>query len=229
MGFNEKENSLEYWDNIHSKYERNEIKLDDWLDKFETIIDSCSTPILDLGCGSGNDTLYLINKNKQVISCDQSSNAINNIKKNFPEVYDTKCFNMLDGMPFDNNSFELIIADLCLHYFKEKDTFEDMKIVQEMYARGFEFVKIDIYRSKANRFQIVDGKLMPAFSTIDGLGDKAAEMIEDEASKGKFLSREDFKNRCKVSEKVVETMADLGLMGDLPHSNQISLMDFMEM
>ena len=112
---------------------------------------------------------------------------------------------------------------------KEKDTFEDMKIVQEMYARGFEFVKIDIYRAKANRFQIVDGKLMPAFSTIDGLGDKAAEMIEDEASKGKFLSREDFKNRCKVSEKVVETMADLGLMGDLPHSNQISLMDFMEM
>ena len=111
---------------------------------------------------------------------------------------------------------------------KEKDTFEDMKIVQEMYARGFEFVKIDIYRAKANRFQIVDGKLMPAFSTIDGLGDKAAEMIEDEASKGKFLSREDFKNRCKVSEKVVETMADLGLMGDLPHSNQISLMDFME-
>lgn len=96
MGFNEKENSLEYWDNIHSKYERNEIKLDDWLDKFEAIIDSCSTPILDLGCGSSNDTLYLINKNKQVISCDQSSNVINNIKKNFPEVYDTKCFNMLD-------------------------------------------------------------------------------------------------------------------------------------
>ena len=61
MGFNEKENSLEYWDNIHSKYERNEIKLDDWLDKFETIIDSCSTPILDLWCGSVNDSLYLIN------------------------------------------------------------------------------------------------------------------------------------------------------------------------
>lgn len=110
---------------------------------------------------------------------------------------------------------------------KEKDTFEDMRIVQEMYARGFEFVKIDIYRAKANRFQIVDGKLMPSFATIDGLGDKAAEMIEDEAAKGKFLSREDFKNRCKVSEKVVEAMADLGLMGDMPHSNQMSIMDFL--
>ena len=110
---------------------------------------------------------------------------------------------------------------------KEKDTYEDMRIVQEMYARGFGFVKLDIYRSKANRFQIVDGKLMPSFSTIDGLGDKAAEMIEDEAAKGKFLSREDFKNRCKVSEKVVEAMADMGLMGDMPHSNQMSIMDFL--
>lgn len=110
---------------------------------------------------------------------------------------------------------------------KEKDTYEDMRIVQEMYARGFEFVKLDIYRSKANRFQIVDGKLMPSFSTIDGLGDKAAEMIEDEAAKGKFLSREDFKNRCKVSEKVVEAMADMGLMGDMPHNNQMSIMDFL--
>ena len=112
---------------------------------------------------------------------------------------------------------------------KEKSTLEDMKIVQEMYARGFGFVKIDIYRSKANRFQIVDGKLMPSFATIDGLGDKAAEMIEDEAGKGAFLSREDFKNRCKVSAGIVDTMARLGLMRDLPHTNQISLMDFMEM
>ena len=111
---------------------------------------------------------------------------------------------------------------------KEKDTLEDMKIVQEMYARGFQFVKIDIYRAKANRFQIVDGKLMPSFATIDGLGEKAAEMIEDEASKGAFLSREDFKNRCKVSANTVDTMASLGLLGDLPHTNQISLMDFFE-
>lgn len=111
---------------------------------------------------------------------------------------------------------------------KEKSTLEDMKIVQEMYARGFDFVKIDIYRSKANRFQIVDGKLMPSFATIDGLGDKAAEMIEDEATKGVFLSREDFKNRCKVSAGIVDTMARLGLMRDLPHTNQISLMDFMD-
>ena len=130
------ENSLKYWDNIHSEYKRNEIKVDDWLVDFDSIISSCNSPILDLGCGSGNDTLYLINKNKQVISCDQSANAINNIKKNFPEIYDTKCFNMLDGMPFDNNSFELIIADLCLHYFREKDTFELLKEIKRILING---------------------------------------------------------------------------------------------
>lgn len=52
-----------------------------------------------------------------------------------------------------------------------------MRIVQEMYARGFEFVPIDLYTAKAQRFQIVDGKLMPSLATIDGLGDKAADAV----------------------------------------------------
>ena len=119
----EKENSIKYWNTIHQEMDRENIKVDDWLDDFSGIINACETPVLDLGCGSGNDTLYLINHGKRVISCDQSTNAIKNIKKNFPEVLDTRCFDMLDGMPFDDNSFELIIADLCLHYFREKDTF----------------------------------------------------------------------------------------------------------
>ena len=58
---------------------------------------------------------------------------------------------------------------------KEQDTYKDMRIVQEMYARGLEFMPIDLYRAKANRFQIIDGKLMPALNCIDGMGDKAAE------------------------------------------------------
>ena len=56
---------------------------------------------------------------------------------------------------------------------------KDMKIVQEMYARGFEFVPIDLYKAKAKMFQIVDGKLMPSFASIEGMGDKAAEAVEE--------------------------------------------------
>ena len=57
---------------------------------------------------------------------------------------------------------------------KEQDTLRDMRIVQEMYARGFTFTPIDIYKAKAKDFQIIDGKLMPSLSSIDGMGDKAA-------------------------------------------------------
>ncbi len=109
---------------------------------------------------------------------------------------------------------------------KEQDTLRDMRIVQEMYARGFEFTPIDIYKAKAKDFQIVDGKLMPSLSSIDGMGDKAAEGVVDAVKDGIFLSREDFCNRTKVSKTICDLMGDLGLLGDLPQSNQLSLFDF---
>ena len=59
---------------------------------------------------------------------------------------------------------------------KDQDTLKDMKNVLEMYARGFDFLPIDIYKSKASKFQIVGDKLLPPFNTIDGMGDKAAEL-----------------------------------------------------
>lgn len=132
----EAENSLAHWDKVHENYKRTDIKTDNWLEDFNHIIASCTTPIIDLGCGSGNDTLYLIQKGKKVISCDQSPNAILNIKSNFPEVFDTKCFNMLNGFPFDDHSAELIIADLCLHYFREKDTFNIIREIKRVLSSG---------------------------------------------------------------------------------------------
>ena len=109
---------------------------------------------------------------------------------------------------------------------KEQDEMKDMHIVQEMYARGFEFMPIDIYKAKATKLQIIDGKLMPPFSTIDGMGDKAAEAVEVAAKDGPYLSRDDFRQRTKASKTVIDTMNDLGLFGELPESNQLSLFDF---
>ncbi|ADL04444.1 PolC-type DNA polymerase III [Lacrimispora saccharolytica] len=108
---------------------------------------------------------------------------------------------------------------------KEQDTLRDMRIVQEMYARGYDFMPIDIYRAKARHFQIIDGKLMPSLSSIDGLGEKAADAIVDAGKDGAFLSREDFRNRTKVSKTVCDLMGDLELLFDLPESNQLSLFD----
>ena len=109
---------------------------------------------------------------------------------------------------------------------KEQDTYKDMRLVQEMYARGFEFLPLDIYKSEPHHFQIVDGKLLPALNTIDGLGDNAAVAIVEAAKDGIFLSKDDFRERTKVSKTTIELMSDLGLFGDMPESNQLSLFDF---
>ena len=109
---------------------------------------------------------------------------------------------------------------------KEELAYGDMRVVQEMYARGFEFEPIDIFKAKSRSFQIVGDKLMPSLNSIDGLGEKAADAIVEAAKDGPFLSRDDFRERTKVSKTVVDLMAKLGLLGDLPESNQLSLFDF---
>ncbi|MFR8586557.1 MAG: PolC-type DNA polymerase III [Ruminococcus sp.] len=109
---------------------------------------------------------------------------------------------------------------------KEQDTLKDMKIVQEMYARGYDFTAVDLYKAQAHRFQIVDDKLMPALDSIEGLGDKAADAVVLAARDGQFLSKDDFRQRTKVSKNVIDFMDDLHIFGDIPESNQISLFDF---
>ncbi len=108
---------------------------------------------------------------------------------------------------------------------REEAAYGDMRVVQEMYARGYEFTPIDIFKAKSRTFQIVDGKLMPSLNSIEGLGEKAADAIVEAAKDGPFLSRDDFRERTKVSKTVVEMMASLNLLGDLPESNQLSLFD----
>ena len=109
---------------------------------------------------------------------------------------------------------------------KEQDSLKDMKIVQEMYARGFDFVPIDIFSAHSRNFQIVGDKLMPSLNSIDGLGEKAADAIVEAAKDGPFLSKDDFRQRTKVSKTIIDMMDNLGLLGNLPESNQISLFDF---
>ncbi len=109
---------------------------------------------------------------------------------------------------------------------KEQDTLRDMRIVQEMYARGYSFEPIDIYTAGARKFKITeDGKLMPSINSIDGLGEAAADAIEESSKDGPFLSKEDFINRTKVSRTICDQLEGLGILSGLPETNQLSLFD----
>jgi Methylase involved in ubiquinone/menaquinone biosynthesis len=127
----------EIWDkkNVARIEYNNGIKYDDWLEYFENIIEKIHTPIIDLGCGSGNNSLYLTEKKKEVISCDYSKEAINIINRYIPNSK-TMLFDMTEKFPFKSNYTELILADLCLHYFSETITFNILDEIRRILKPG---------------------------------------------------------------------------------------------
>ena len=107
---------------------------------------------------------------------------------------------------------------------KDEDLLTTLEVVYEYYLRGFEFAPIDLYRSHAIKFVIEDGKLLPPFVAISGLGESAAWDLM-EGRKGKtFLSIEEVAAACpKVSKTHIQMLKDAGAFGSLPDTSQVSL------
>lgn len=105
---------------------------------------------------------------------------------------------------------------------KEEDQLKDLKIVLEMYARGIEFLPIDLYQADDINFKIIDGKIMPSFVAIDGMGDKAAKQLKDAASKGVFISKEELQSRSKVGKTMIAKLTELGILDGMPDTNQLT-------
>ena len=110
---------------------------------------------------------------------------------------------------------------------KDDATYSDMRVVQEMYARGFEFMPLDIYKAKAHDFQIFDGKIMPSLDSIEGMGDKAAEQLEEVISQmdGPFESKKEMIEKCGINKTVMETMTKLCLFDGMKEDSQLSIFD----
>lgn len=110
---------------------------------------------------------------------------------------------------------------------KELDLYGILEISDEMYARGLSFMRVSIEHSHATQFKIHEGKILPPFLALQGVGATAAEsimQIRDEHSD--FLSIEDFQRLTKVSKTVIEAMKQHGCFESLPEDNQLSLFSF---
>ncbi|MBO5324331.1 MAG: PolC-type DNA polymerase III [Oscillospiraceae bacterium] len=107
---------------------------------------------------------------------------------------------------------------------KDEDLLTTLEVVYEYYLRGFEFLPIDIYESHATKFLIKDGKLLPPFVSISGLGESAAWDIMEGRKGRQFLSVEEFSAACpKVSKTHIQMLKEAGAFGDLPDTSQVSL------
>lgn len=107
---------------------------------------------------------------------------------------------------------------------KEKGLLIVLEVAYEMFSRGVEIEKVDIYNSDAVKFKIKDGKLLPPLIAIQGLGETVAKNIQAEAqTQREFISLEDFRNRTKANKSVIEILVNHGCLKDLPENNQLTL------
>ena len=106
---------------------------------------------------------------------------------------------------------------------KDKEMYDDLEIVLEMYERGFNFLPIDLYKSHSSKFRIEDGAIRPPLNSIPGLGTVAAEGIEKAKKDGTFMSKDDLKIRSKVGDSVIGLLDQFGCLKGMPQSNQLSL------
>ena len=110
---------------------------------------------------------------------------------------------------------------------KESGIKESLNVALEAAARGMKVTNFDLYKSKALTFGVEDDNTMiPPFISIDGLGEVVAKNIEEEALKKPFVSIEDFQNRCKVSQTLIDKMRGMGIFKGMSESSQLSLFDF---
>ena len=106
---------------------------------------------------------------------------------------------------------------------KETDIYNNLLIFNEMMSRGIEILPVDLKHSHAMKFLPEDGKMRLPFGALSGVGEKAAYSIYEAASKGDYISKEDFASMAGVSKTVIEKLSELGALDDLPETNQMSL------
>jgi DNA polymerase-3 subunit alpha (Gram-positive type) len=106
---------------------------------------------------------------------------------------------------------------------KDKDMYDDLELVWEMYERGLDFLPIDLYNSHSKNFLIQDGKIRPPLNSIPGLGTVAAESIVEARKDGKFMSIDDLKIRSKAGNAVIDLLSNAGCLDGMSQSNQMSL------
>ena len=132
-----------YWEEFYLSVP--EIKTDMWLEKYKFLI-KARTHVLDLGCGNGTNEKYLEKIGIFPEACDISNNAIKMVNKSYP-MCKTKVVDMSKNLPYEDEKFEIIIADLSLHYFDSKTTIKISKELKRVLTnRGFVIGRVNSKR-----------------------------------------------------------------------------------
>ena len=98
-----------------------------------------------------------------------------------------------------------------------------MLIFNEMFERGLEVLPINLHKSHSRKYLVEDGKMRLPFGALGGVGDKAADALYEAAQAGNYISKEEFQIQAGVSKTIVQALADMGVLDELPDTNQMTL------
>ncbi|WP_427113258.1 PolC-type DNA polymerase III [Megasphaera sueciensis] len=130
---------------------------------------------------------------------------------------------MVPGLEAQRRAMKEIAAQGKAASPRDQDLYSALEIAVEMSLRGYSFLNVDINLSAATKFTIYDGKLLPPFTSVEGLGENVAEQIVTSRKQQPFSSKADLKMRGKVSQSLIDLMSEQGCLGDLPEDEQIDL------
>lgn len=109
---------------------------------------------------------------------------------------------------------------------KDKDMYDDLELVLEMYERGIKFLPIDLYKSHATQFLVEEEGLRPPINSISGMGNVAAEGIYNAVQEETPISSvEDLKKRAKIGNSAIDSLKKFGCLKGLPEKDQLSFFD----
>ena len=107
---------------------------------------------------------------------------------------------------------------------KDEDILVSLQLENEMLQRGYQFLPIQLGKSHATKYVVEDGKVRLPFNSLRGVGDTAAQALEDATLHGQeYLSIDELQTACGVSGSVMETLRSVGALGNLPATNQVDL------
>ena len=157
-----------YWDKVYWEKHLKEDNLENieelWIRKYENIFMAKEyKKVLDLGCGIGQYTKYFLENNFEVVATDISEKALNYLKKEYPNVK-TILQDMTEKFKFDDNEFDIVFANLSIHFFSEKDTQKLIKEIKRILkpnglfigsvnsTRAYEFIKDHVTKIEENYY-----------------------------------------------------------------------------
>ena len=101
------------------------------------------TKVLDLCCGSGQATQFLVQYSQNVTGLDASPLSLKRARSNVPSAQYTEAF--AENMPFADNSFDLVHTSVAMHEMQPEQLRQILKEVYRVLKPGGVFALVDFH------------------------------------------------------------------------------------